>query len=151
MAKVNRDFEELFACLNRHEVRAVVIGAHALAFHARPRYTKDIDVFVDANDDNAARLLAALDEFGFGGIGLEPGDFSRPGKIVQLGVEPNRIDLTTIIDGLSFDEAWQGRVEGFYGETPVFFLGIEELKKNKAASGRPQDLADLDALSRLDR
>lgn len=149
MAKVNRDFEELFACLNRHGVRAVVIGAHALGFHARPRYTKDIDVFVEPSEANAGRLLAALEEFGFGGIGVELEDFSSPGKIVQLGVEPNRVDITTIVSGLSFEEAWNGRVAGAYGRTPVFYLGLEELKRNKRATGRTQDLADLEVLDAI--
>lgn len=149
MAKANRDFEDLFACFNRHEVKALIIGAHALAFHARPRYTKDIDVFVEASPDNARRLMSALEAFGFGGIGLEVSDFGEPGTIVQLGVEPNRVDITTVIDGLTFDEAWPGRVQGTYGDTPVWFLGIEELKKNKAASARTQDLADLEMLERF--
>jgi len=140
------DFEELFGCLNTRNVRAIIVGGHALAFHGRPRFTKDLDVFVDPTPENAARLLAALHEFGFGGIGLTLDDFAAPGKIVQLGVPPNRIDLLTIIDGVSFEEAWSGRVAGQFGLHPVYFLGRQEFIRNKQAAGRPQDLADLDML-----
>ena len=146
---VSRDFEELFACLRRRKVRAVVVGAHALAYYARPRYTKDIDVFIEPSADNAERLLQALDDFGFGGLGLEVKDFATPGQIVQLGFEPNRIDLITAIDGVTFEEAWEGREEGTFGEQPVFYLGLSELRRNKRASGRTQDLADLEVLDEL--
>ena len=104
------DFEELFVSLNAKNVRAVIVGGHALAFHGRPRYTKDLDVFVEPSAENAARLIAALDDFGFGGLGLTASDFSAPDKIVQLGVAPNRIDLMTSIDGITFADAWAGRV-----------------------------------------
>ena len=146
---MSRDFEELFACLRRRKVRAVVVGAHALAYYARPRYTKDIDVFIEPSADNAERLLQALDDFGFGGLGLEVKDFATPGQIVQLGFEPNRIDLITAIDGVTFEEAWEGREEGTFGEQPVFYLGLSELRRNKRASGRTQDLADLEVLDEL--
>ena len=92
------DFEELFACFNTKRVRALVVDGHALAFHGRPRFTKDLDVLVDATPDNAARLLEALTDFGFGSVGLTIRDFSQPGLIVQLGVAPNRIDLHRLAD-----------------------------------------------------
>lgn len=144
--KVNQDFSELLACLTRHGVRALVVGAHALAFHARPRYTKDLDVFVEPTAANAARLLQALDAFGFGGLGLTEEDFSSPGKVVQLGYPPSRIDLMTSISGVSFREAWEDRVPGPYGELEVAYIGRKELVRNKAASGRTQDRADLELL-----
>ncbi len=140
------DFEELLRCLNARSVRAIVVGGHALAFHGRPRFTKDLDVFVEPTPANADRLLSALADFGFGDAGLSAGDFSRPGKIVQLGVAPNRIDLLTAIDGVAFDEAWAGRATGCFGAVPVAYLGREAFIKNKRAAGRPQDLADIDAL-----
>ncbi|MGB6849079.1 MAG: hypothetical protein WBG05_12860 [Thermoanaerobaculia bacterium] len=122
------------------------MGGHALAFHAKPRFTKDIDILVEPSADNAKRLMQALDDFGFGDVGLTEGDFSAPGAIVQLGVAPNRIDLITAIDGVTFDEAWQGRVRGRFGSQEVFYLGKTELIRNKQASGRKQDLADLEWL-----
>ncbi len=140
------DFEELLECFNAHHVRALVVGGHALAFHGHPRFTKDLDVFVEPSPDNAARLVAALAAFGFGEAGLTADDFSTPGKIVQLGVAPNRIDLLTAIDGVSFEEAWTGRAAGRFGKQPVAYLGRTEFLKNKRAAGRPQDLADIDAI-----
>ena len=143
---VTKDFEELFACLNARNVRAVIVGGYAFAFHAKPRFTKDIDIFVDPTPENAERLIRALEDFGFGDVGLTVADFATPGAIVQLGVPPNRVDLLTAIDGVSFDEAWASRVGGQYGAQPAHYLGIEELRRNKRASGRLQDLADLEEL-----
>jgi hypothetical protein len=124
----------------------VVVGGHALAYHGRPRYTKDLDVFVEPTPENAARLLLALADFGFSSLELKAADFDRPGMVVQLGIAPNRIDLLTAIDGVSFDQAWQGRVAGRFGTESVPFLGRRELFANKRAVGRLQDLADIEAL-----
>lgn len=140
------DFEELLAYLNAHHVRALVVGGHALAFHGRPRYTKDLDVLVEPTPENAARLIGALTDFGFGDVGLSEGDFSVTGKVVQLGFAPNRIDLLTSIDGVSFDEAWKGGVRGMFGSVSTMFLGKDEFVANKRAAGRLQDLADIDVL-----
>jgi hypothetical protein len=123
-----------------------VVGGHALAFHGRPRFTKDVDVFVEPTHENAESLLLALDDFGFGSLGLTAADFSTSGRIVQLGVAPNRVDFITSIDGVSFAEAWDGRAIGHFGAQPVSYLGRQELLRNKRAAGRPQDLADIDAL-----
>jgi len=143
---VSKDFEELFTCLNAHGVKAVIVGAYAVAFHGKPRFTKDIDILVEPTRVNADRLLAALADFGFGSLGLTQDDFAAPGRIVQLGYPPNRVDLITAIDGVDFDSAWHGRVAGRYGTADVFYLGRDELIHNKSASGRPQDLLDLSAL-----
>jgi hypothetical protein len=120
-----------------------VVGAHAVAFHAKPRFTKDFDLFVEPSESNATRLLAALTDFGFGGLGLTLEDFSQPGRIVQLGEAPSRIDIATAIDGVTFEESWNGRAVGTYGGQPVSYIGRAELIRNKTAAGRPQDLADL--------
>ncbi len=143
---VSKDFEELFACLSAHGVRALVVGAYAVAFHGKPRFTKDIDILVEPTLENAARLVAALADFGFGSVGLSADDFVVPGRVVQLGYPPNRVDLITAIDGVDFDSAWRGRVAGPYGSAEVFYLGKDELIRNKLASGRPQDQVDLAAL-----
>lgn len=143
---VSRDFEELFACLNAHGVKALIVGAHAVAFHAKPRFTKDLDIFVDPNRENTERLIAALSEFGFGAVGLGVEDFAAPERVIQLGYPPNRVDLMTSIDGVDFNSAWRGRVAGTYGSAAVFYLGKDELIRNKSASGRPQDHLDLAAL-----
>ena len=148
MADPQRDFEELLKFFNSRDARAVIVGAHAVAFHAKPRYTKDLDVLVESSVENARRILDALKDFGFENVGLEIEDFTEPGRIIQLGYPPNRIDLMTSIDGVAFSEVWTGRVEGKYGNTKVFFIGRPELIRNKRASGRPQDLADLSWLEK---
>ena len=140
------DFEEFFACLTARAVRFVVVGGHALAYHGRPRYTKDLDVFVEPSPENAARLLAAVEDFGFSSLDLKAADVDRPGMVVQLGIAPNRIDLLTTIDGVSFDQAWNGHVVGRFGTESVPFLGRQELLANKRAVGRLQDLADIEVL-----
>jgi predicted nucleotidyltransferase len=151
MAKVTKDFEELLDAFLRHEVRFVIVGAHALAHHAKPRYTKDLDLFVEPSAENARHIVAALDEFGFGSLGITSADFERPGLILQLGAPPNRVDLMTSIDGVSFVEAWHSRVEGAYGSVRVPFIGYEALIRNKSTAGRHQDLADLEILKRSRR
>lgn len=142
----SNDFEELLAVFNAKGVKAIIVGGHALAYHGRPRFTKDLDVFVEPSTDNAERVMKSLTTFGFGSLGLTTEDFSKPGQIIQLGVAPNRIDLMTAIDGVTFDEAWAGRVEGRFGAQLVNYLGRAEFLRNKRAAGRPQDLADIDAI-----
>ena len=148
MAGATKDFEKLLDEFLRSEVRFVIVGAHALAHHAKPRYTKDLDLFVEPSADNALRIVAALEAFGFVGLGIVPSDFDRPGRIVQLGAPPNRIDLMTAIDGVSFPQVWESRVEGAYGSLRVPFIGYEALVQNKTAAARHQDLADLETLKR---
>ena len=143
MADATKDFEELFLLFEAHAVKAVIIGAHAVAFHAKPRYTKDLGLVLEPTEENGGRALAALVEFGFGGLGVSVDDLALPGRVLQLGQPPNRIDLITTIDGVTFEEVWNGRVGGRYGDAAVSFIGREELIRNKRASGRPQDLADL--------
>ncbi len=140
--KLGADLREFIELLNSHKVEFIVVGAHALAWHGLPRYTKDIDFLVHAQHSNAKRLLKALDDFGFGSLGLRLDDFLAPDQVIQLGREPNRIDLLTSISGVDWSECWQSKVEGAMDGIPVNYLGREAYIKNKLASGRPQDLAD---------
>jgi hypothetical protein len=119
---------------------------YALAFHGSPRYTGDIDVFVRISAENSARLEAVLRQFGFASLGLSADDFSQPYQVVQLGYPPNRIDLNTSLSGVTFDEVWASREPGELDGLPVFFIGRRAYIKNKRASGRLKDLADLEAL-----
>jgi hypothetical protein len=121
----------------------VVVGAFALAAHGRPRYTDDLDVFVDSTKANARRIVAALRDFGFAAVRLSERDFSRPGHVVQLGRPPVRIDILTSISGVSFRQAWKGRLTGELEAMQIAFLGLEQYVTNKRASGRPKDLLDL--------
>jgi hypothetical protein len=143
---VSKDFEELFAFFNARQVKALIVGGYAVAFHAKPRFTKDIDLWIEPTPENAERLLSALRDFGFGSLPLAVEDFTRPGSIVQLGHPPNRIDLMTTVQGLTFEEAWKERVEGRYGEERVFYLGKSDLMRNKKLVARPQDEVDLEWL-----
>ncbi len=144
--KTEKDYEEFLALLNKHKVRYCIVGAFALAFHTRPRYTKDMDILVEATDENADRLLTALDEFGFGSLELAVEDFSTPGNIIQLGYEPVRIDILTSIEGLEFTHIWESRIQGPYGEETVNFIDRRNLIKSKKLSNRAQDRADLELL-----
>jgi len=144
--KLSKDLREFIALLNSHGVDYVVVGGHAVAFHGYPRFTGDIDFFVRAEVDNAQKLLSALAAFGFAGLGIALEDFSTPEQIIQLGQPPNRIDLLTTISGVSFVEAWQTRVFATIDELPVAFLGKDALLRNKRASGRRKDLADVESL-----
>jgi len=133
MADPQRDFEELLRFFKSRGAKAVIVGAHAVAYHAKPRYTKDLDVLVEPSEENAQRVVEALADFGFADLDLKIDDFTEPGRIVQLGFPPNRIDLMTSIDGVAFSEVWAGRVEGTYGSTKVSFIGRQELIRNKKA------------------
>lgn len=141
-----QDFKELLELFNAHGVNYLVVGAYALAFHGAPRYTGDIDLYVRPDRDNARRVVRALEQFGFGSLGLSEEDFVKPDMVVQLGVSPVRIYLITSIIGVSWDDAWTGREAGTFGSIPVHFIGKNEYIKNKAASGRTKDRADIEAL-----
>ena len=141
-----RDFKELLESFNERDVEYVIVGGYALAHHGAPRYTRDIDLYVHSSPDNAARIIAALDSFGFGSAGLKAEDFEKPGQVVQLGFPPVRIDLMTSIDGVTWEQAIAGRSAGDYGGAPVWFLGRDEFIANKKATGRLQDLADAERL-----
>jgi len=144
--EVQPDFRDLLALLNVHKVDYMIVGAYALAFHGAPRYTGDIDILVKPDEVNAQRIMAALDEFGFGSTGLSAVDFESPDKIIQLGLPPVRVDIITSITGVSWEDAVTGRAQGKYGDIPVFFIGREQFISNKRALGRKKDFADLEAL-----
>lgn len=140
------DFREFVQLLNAHSVRYLVVGGYAVAFHGHPRYTKDLDLWIEPTPDNVRRLLAALEECGFGNLGLDQQDFLEPDTVVQLGRPPNQIDLLSTLDGISFTESFEQRREVEVDGTDVRFIGLNALRANKRASGRHQDLADLENL-----
>ena len=144
--KIEKDYEELLSLLNKNNVKYCIIGAYAVAFYARPRYTKDMDILIDPDAENARRVVKALNEFGFKSLKLSIEDFNSVGKIIQLGYEPVRIDILTSIEGCTFSEIWKKRVKGTYGNEKVFFIGIDELMKNKKMAKRKQDKVDIDVL-----
>lgn len=143
---LNRDFKEFIELLNSHNVSYLVIGGYAVAIHGHPRYTKDIDIWVSNDEDNAKRIVAALHEFGFASLGLQPNDFLTSEQVIQLGYPPARIDLLTGIDGMAFDVAFRSHIQVEIDGVPVYVIGLEELKQTKRIAGRPQDIADLSNL-----
>lgn len=147
--KIQKDYEELLRLFNKNKVVFCIVGAYAVAFHARPRFTKDLDVLVKPDLENGKKIIKALREFGFQSPDLSENDFSREGKIIQLGYEPIRVDIVTSIDGCSFAEVWKNRKAGSYGKQKVSFIGIKELIKNKKVTGRRQDEADLEILQKV--
>lgn len=147
---LSRDFSEFLRLLVANDVRFMVVGGYALAAHGHPRYTKDLDVWVWADPSNTHRLMTALDEFGFGQLGLSAEDFTDADTVVQLGREPQRIDILTFATGLEFSEAYEQRMTISLHGTPVPFLSLDDLRRNKAATGRLRDLADLADLPRTD-
>ncbi len=142
----NQDWLEWLESLNASGVEYLIVGAIALAHHGIVRYTGDLDVLVHATEENASRVIDALHRFGFGSLGLTARDFCAPERVIQLGFPPGRIDLLTSIDGVSWDEAWDGAVRGVYGSADVRFLSKEHIVRNKRATGRAQDRADAERL-----
>jgi hypothetical protein len=140
------DWREFIELLTAHAVEYVVVGAWARAFHGIPRSTGDIDFFVRRSPGNAQRLVRVLQEFGFASLAIDVEDFVTPDRVIQLGVDPYRIDILNTISGVTFDEAWDERVNGEIDGLPVPFLSLRLFKRNKRAAGRAKDIADLDAL-----
>jgi nucleotidyltransferase DUF2204 len=143
---LSSDSRELIALLNSHGVEYLIVGAHSLAFHARPRFTGDLDILIRPTVENATKIVAVLNEFGFADLAVSASDFTTPEQIIQLGRAPNRIDLLTSITGVSIDEAFATKVIAELDQIPVSFLSKTLLIANKRAVGRPQDLADVSEL-----
>lgn len=143
---LNQDFKEFIQSLNDNHVRYLVVGGYAVAFHGHPRYTKDIDIWIEMKPENAVNLLKALEQFGFNSLGLKETDFLVPGQVVQLGQPPNRIDVLCTISGVDFIACYESKVTVEIDDVFVSFIDLDNLRKNKAASGRHQDLADLENL-----
>jgi hypothetical protein len=144
--EVQQDFKDLLALFSEHKVEYMIVGAYALAFYGAPRYTGDIDIFVKPDAVNARKIMAALNQFGFGSVGLAAEDFETPDKVIQLGVPPVRVDIVTSLTGISWEEALSDRVESAYGDIPVYYIGRKQFISNKRALRRKKDLADLEAL-----
>lgn len=143
---LNKDFKEFIGLLHSNGVEFLIVGAHALAAHGRPRYTGDIDIWVRPHRENIDRLITALDAFGFGSLGISAQDFAEPQAMVQLGYPPARIDLMTTIDGVAFAEAYEHRSTFDAGGMALPVISIDDLIRNKLATGRSKDLADVEAL-----
>jgi len=147
--RLNPDFRDLFAALSKENARYLVVGGYAVGFHAEPRYTKDLDVWIESSPDNAVCVLGALAAFGAPTANLSAADLTREGLIYQIGVPPNRVDVLTSLSGVTFSEAWESRAEAHYGDQIVPMIGREHLIRNKRAVARPQDVLDVSHLEKL--
>lgn len=143
---LNQDFKEFIQLLNDNQVKYLIIGGYAVAVHGHPRYTKDIDIWIQPSKENSLKLVTTLIQFGFGSLGLTPEDFQAPDQIIQLGYPPNRIDLITSPDGVDFQTCYESKKEFCIDDMTINFIDLDNLRKNKLASGRLQDLADLENL-----
>ncbi len=139
---------EFLRALISTNARFLVVGGHAVAVHGEPRLTEDLDVLIEPTLENGERVRAALERFGFGALAPPAADFTEPRRVFMLGRKPRRIDVLTSIDGLDFAVAWAGHLDVELGGTVVPLLGRQALLVNKRASGRPKDLADVDAIER---
>jgi hypothetical protein len=143
---MNPDFVDLLRAFVAADVRFLVVGAYALALHGRPRATGDLDVWVEATPDNAARVMRALHAFGAPTADIAEADFAREGVTYQIGLPPGRINILTQLTGLTFAEAWPDRLHRQFGGIAVDFIGRAAFLRNKRATGRPRDLGDIEGM-----
>jgi len=139
------DFEDLLRLLRKHDVRYLVIGGLAFIYHARPRYTKDMDLWLDESPANVARANAALSEFGSPYL-LAP---DEPEEILQIGLPPNRIDLLRAVEGPEFQRAWRRRIKGKYGRADVNWVDLESLIEVKSRIDDPRHRRDVRDLEKV--
>jgi hypothetical protein len=140
------DLKELLRAFNDHSVKYIVVGGYAFGVYAEPRATKDLDVFIQSDQENSEAVFRALAQYGAPLDGLSPADF-RDGSAFQIGQPPSRIDIMQRIDGVTFDDAWEHRLEGLVDdEIPAIVISKDDLIRNKLASGREQDLLDVKKL-----
>lgn len=143
---VNPDFKDLLHHLNAAKIRYLVVGAYAVIHHTEPRYTKDIDIWIATDPENAKKTYEVLEEFGAPVEQITPEDLTNPNLVYQIGVEPNRIDIMMGLKGIGFEEAWKNKEISTYGDEKIYFLGFDDLFKVKVAAGRPTDKIDVEEL-----
>ena len=144
--RLPRDFRDFLRLLGAHEVRYLLIGGYAVGYHGYPRATADMDIWVSRTDENAAKLVSVLAEFGFRDAASLSQAFTQSDQVIRLGVPPLRIELVTSISGVDFDACYAGRIESVIDEVRVNILSLPDLRRNKKAVGRAKDLADLEEL-----
>ena len=140
---LNPDFKDMLSCLKDAEVEFVIVGAYALAAHGFPRATGDIDIWVRNSSENAQKIMSALKKFSAPTSNISEEDFTSPDMVVQIGVEPCRIDLLTRISGVEFDAAWRNKVSITIDDLEIYVLSKADLLKNKSATGRDKDQGDI--------
>jgi hypothetical protein len=148
---MNSDFKDRLRIFNEHDVRYLVVGGYAVMKYTEPRYTKDLDVWVEASPENARAVFAALREFGAPLANIAAEDFAQEGCIYQMGRPPARVDVLTSIEGVRFADSWPNRVTSDFGGIPAHVISRQDLLTNKRAVGRPQDLVDVHGLLEAER
>jgi Nucleotidyl transferase of unknown function (DUF2204) len=145
---MQKDLKELLLAFNAHGVEYLVVGGYAVGVHAEPRATKDLDIFIRADEKNSEAVFRALSDYGAPLHGLTPANFrDEPDSIFQVGLPPLRIDILQQIDGVTFDEAWKSHIEGLVeGDVSAHIISRQHLIQNKLTSGRAQDIADVEAI-----
>jgi hypothetical protein len=143
----SQDFKEFVALLIKNKAEYLIVGGYAVGIHGHPRYTGDLDIWLNPKPENAVRILNAINEFGFSSYKLNVEDFTKPGNVIQLGYPPLRIDLLTEIDGVSFDDCFVNKLTVEMEGMNVNFIGYQDLLKNKKSSGRLRDMDDIENLS----
>jgi Nucleotidyl transferase of unknown function (DUF2204) len=143
---LDENFKAFIELLNANDVKYLVIGGYAVAYHGYPRYTKDIDFWIWANPENAENVLKVLQKFGFGGLGLQKEDLLNVENIIQLGYEPNRIDLLMELKGLNFETCYAHCETAEFEGVPIRFLNLDDLIQNKLSTGRLKDKVDAQTL-----
>jgi len=144
LIKIQDDFKEFIGLLNKHRVEYLIVGGYAVAIHSRPKFTEDIDFFINRTKENAKKLLEVLDEFGFGELDISIEDLTNEFKMIQLGFAPLRIDIMNSISGIDFNTAFQNRAKIDIDEIKdVFFISLADLLKNKKSSSREKDKQDV--------
>jgi predicted nucleotidyltransferase len=147
---LSKDLREFIECLNSNRVEYLIVGAFAVSWHGFPRYSGDVDFLVRPSAPNAEHVIRAIAQFGLASLGITVSDLDVPGKVIQIGFEPNRIDLMTSITAVTFDEAWASRSSGQLDGIEVNFIGRAELLRNKESTGRSKDLIDVIELRKQD-
>ena len=142
----SQDFKEFVELLIKHKVEYLIVGGYAVSIHGHPRYTGDLDIWLNPTSTNADLIVKCVNEFGFSSFNLTQADFTKPGNIIQLGYPPLRIDLLTEIDGVTFEECFANRKEVAIDGLKINFIGYNDLLKNKKESGRARDMDDIDNL-----
>jgi predicted nucleotidyltransferase len=142
------DFVDFVSLLNNHKVDYMIVGGYAMAFHGRPRYTGDLDIWIDISESNALKMISVLSDFGFSSLLFGKEDFLKKNIINQIGYPPLRIDILTSIDGVDFKEAAIHKKTIEVDNLEIPFIGLNQLIENKRASNRAQDIADIESLKR---
>lgn len=146
MLDLHQDFREFVELLNIHEVEYLVVGGYAVAYYGHPRFTGDIDFWIAISAENAKKVIQVLHDFGFAASGLQQPDLMQENIVIQLGYEPVRIDILTSVTGLSFDDCFSRSIKADLEGLLVNFVHLNDLKINKASTGRVKDLGDLEYL-----